>query len=245
MRLLISAGHVLIGPAGEQLSDGAVLVEGREIIAVGPKRQVERLTALETPRMDHPDGTIMPGLIDCHVHLAFNAGPDPKDALEGMTDAQLVLTMAGRARQLLETGVTTVRDLGDWHRLTVPLRAATAEGQIPGPRILAATTPLTSRGGHCAFLGGEVDDEHSIRELVRTNAAAGADLIKVMATGGHLTPSGPSMWDPQFTTEQLKIAVDQAHQLGLPVAAHAHATDGIAAAIQAGADTIEHCTWLS
>src|SRR3954452_19416823 len=102
-RLLISASRVLIGPAGERLSNGAVLVQGREIVAVGPERQVESLAPPDTMRLDLPNCTILPGLIDCHVHLAFDADPGPKRRLESEsnTDARLILEMAGRARQLL------------------------------------------------------------------------------------------------------------------------------------------------
>ena len=100
-------------------------------------------------------------------------------------------------------------------------------------------------GGHCWFLGGEVDGPEQIREQVRRNAAAGADVIKVIASGGSMTPGGADMWEPQFTAEELRVIVEEAHQLGLPVAAHAHGTSSIRAAVDAGVDTIEHCTWLS
>lgn len=241
---MLSAGQVLVGPAGERIADGAVLVTGDEITAVGPRAQVERLASAATARVAFPEGTVLPGLIDCHVHLTFDPAGDPRTTLEKDGEADVALKMAHRARRLLESGVTTVRDLGDWRRLTLPLRAAVNEGRIPGPRIVAATTPLTSPGGHCGFLGGEADGEAEIRALVRDIAAAGADLVKVMVTGGHLTPSGPAMWESQFTAAQLAVITAEAHALGLPVAAHAHGTDGIADAVAAGVDTIEHCTWI-
>jgi imidazolonepropionase-like amidohydrolase len=159
-------------------------------------------------------------------------------------DSRLVLAMAGRSQQLLESGVTTVRDLGDRGALTIQLREATTAGEIAGPRILAATAPLTPPAGHCWFLGGQVDGHEEIRAQIERNAAAGADLIKVMVSGGSIAPRGARMWESQFHTDDLKVAVQAAHRLGLPVAAHAHGLASIRSAIDAGVGTIEHCTWL-
>jgi imidazolonepropionase-like amidohydrolase len=137
-----------------------------------------------------------------------------------------------------------VRDLGDRGGLTIQLREAIAADEIPGPRILAATAPLTLPHGHCWFLGGQVDSPEEIRAQIECNAAADADLIKIMVSGGSITPGGAHMWESQFDTNDLKVAVQTAHQLGLPVAAHAHGLDSIRSAIDARVDTIEHCTWL-
>ena len=192
-----------------------------------------------------PGATILPGLINAHVHLAFSAGPDRLAHLMGpLEEERLVLAMAGRAQQLLNSGVTTVRDLGDRGGLAVRLRQAINTGELIGPRILAATAPLTPPGGHCWFLGGEVAGAAQIRQQVQRNADAGADVIKVMVSGGNMTPGGAHMWEQQFSTEELRTAVAQAHRLGLPVAAHAHGTSSIRACVEAGVDTIEHCTWL-
>lgn len=138
-----------------------------------------------------------------------------------------------------------MRDLGDRNGLAVRLRDAIADGTRPGPRILSATTPLTSPGGHCWFFGGEVEGADAIRALVRRNAQAGADVIKVMATGGGLTRGGPAVWQSQFSEDDLRTVVEEAHSVGLPVAVHAHGTEGIEAAVAAGVNTIEHCTWMA
>lgn len=187
----------------------------------------------------------MPGLMDCHVHLAFDAGPDPVSAVVDADRHGLSTAMADRAQQLLASGVTTVRDLGDRDGLAVALRAAVDSAAVIGPRIVAATTPLTSHGGHCGFLGGEVGTDDAIRAQIARNAAAGADLIKVMASGGALTPGGPRMWEPQFTAAQLRLIVREAARHGLAVAAHAHGTETIAQCVDAGVRTIEHCSWRS
>ncbi|GDY30482.1 amidohydrolase family protein [Gandjariella thermophila] len=243
MDLLIFVARILPGDAGQRIDDGAVLVSDGRIVAAGHRDEVEPLAPPSAERVSFPTGTALPGLIDCHVHLAFDAGPDIAAAVAGENTA-LVLGMAARAQRLLDAGVTTVRDLGDRAGLAVRVRDAIAAGHLAGPRILAATVPLTIPGGHCWFLGGEVDGERSIRDAVRRNADAGADVIKIMVTGGHLTPTGPGMWDSQFGADEVRVAVEEAGRFGLPVAAHAHGTDGIAAAVAAGVTTIEHCTWL-
>jgi imidazolonepropionase-like amidohydrolase len=147
--------------------------------------------------------------------------------------------MARRAGQLLSGGVTTARDLGDRNGLAIKLR-----DELPGPRIVSSGAPITIPKGHCWFLGGEVDGEDAIRDRVRATADSGADLIKVMASGGQLTPGSPPMWQNQFSAGELRIVVAEASRAGLPVAAHAHGTEAIAAAVEAGVTTIEHCTWV-
>ena len=244
MELLITAGCLLAGPRGERVDGGAVLVRGDSIVAAGPRAEVEALAGPDARRSDHPDGTVLPGLVDGHVHLAFDGRPDPATTLAAMDDDALLDDMATRARQLLASGVTTVRDLGDRRGLVLRLRDAIADGSQAGPRILAAAAPLTVPGGHCWFLGGEVDGEDAIRATVKSHAASGADLVKVMATGGHLTPSGPSMIESQFSAAELRLVVAEARGHGLPVASHAHGTAGIVDSVAAGVDTVEHCTWL-
>lgn len=245
MQTLISADQVLVGPAATRISDGAVLVDGTEIVAVGPRAELEGRASGAAVRWEFPDCTVLPGLIDCHVHLAFDAGPDPVTTLRELDDEALLAGMAERARQLLDNGVSTVRDLGDRGALAVRLREAIDEGRYPGPRIVAATSPLTVPGGHCWFLGGEVGDEQEMRAMVRDNAARGAEVIKVMATGGGLTKGGAQTWESQFSADELRVVVEEAHQLGLPVSAHAHGSAGIADSVAAGVDTIEHCTWMA
>lgn len=244
MQQLITAGLVLTGPAGQHLDDGAILIDGDTITAVGPRAQVEQQVTGTVRHRDHPGSTALPGLINCHVHLCFDTSTDPVGALAGAADSALLQNMAARARQLLTAGVTTARDLGDRGGLTIALRTAVTRGDTAGPRLVVAGAPLTPPGGHCWFLGGEVDGTDAIRAQVRRNAHRGADVIKVMASGGQLTPGSPAMWESQFSTEQLRVVVEEAAQAGLPVAAHAHGTDAIASAVAAGVSTIEHCTWM-
>ncbi|MFD0813502.1 amidohydrolase family protein [Amycolatopsis umgeniensis] len=243
-QLLITASQVLRGPRGEQIRDGAVLVEAGTIVVVGPRRTVEQQAQPTAVHSDYPGCTVLPGLINCHVHLAFDGGPDLVSTVRETPDDALLDGMAKRARQLLYSGVTTVRDLGDRDGLAIHLRDRVNRGKEIGPRIVAAGPPITPPRGHCWFLGGEAEGEQQLRQRVQHNADMGADVIKVMASGGQITPNSPPMWQTQFTENDLKIVVDQASRLRLPVAAHAHGTHAIQAAVNAGVATIEHCTWL-
>ncbi|MCZ0975854.1 amidohydrolase family protein [Streptomyces albulus] len=243
--MLITAGRVLTDTTGGSVTEGAVLIRGGTIIAAGRRAEVESQAQPGEARMSFPRSTVLPGLIDAHIHLCFDGGPDPVATLRDRDDDALLDDMTTRAEQLLSTGVTTARDLGDQGALALQLADAISRGSAVGPRLICAGRPLTTKGGHCWFLGGEVDGEDEIRGLIQHNIAAGAKVIKVMATGGGLTKGGPASWESQFTPEELAIVVQEAHQAGLPVAAHAHGADGIAAAVAAGVDTIEHCTWMA
>jgi imidazolonepropionase-like amidohydrolase len=152
--------------------------------------------------------------------------------------------MLRSARELLGIGVTTARDLGSRAYLAVAVRNAIAAGLARGPRLVVAACPITVTGGHCWFMGGEADSEDDLRRLVRTHHKRGADLIKVMSTGGFMT-TGSAPWYAQFTTAQLAVIVEEAARVDKPVAAHAHGTEGIRRAVEAGVTTIEHCSFVT
>ncbi|MFF2813563.1 amidohydrolase family protein [Streptomyces sp. NPDC058000] len=242
---LLTADRLLLGPGGATLADAAVLFQDGLITAVGPVDEVVPGAPEGTVRTDFPGATVLPGLIDCHVHLVFDAGDDPLGTLAGQHDHDLLLAMAGRARILLDAGVTTARDLGDRGQLAARLRDAIAAGKVPGPRLLTAGAPVTVTGGHCWMLGGQADGVEGVRATVRRTLRGGADLIKIMVSGGTLTPGGPPTWQPQFTEEEIRTAVVEARRFGRRVAAHAHATPSVAAAVAAGVDTLEHCTFTA
>lgn len=242
--MLVSAARVWCGPDRPAIEGGAVLTAAGRIVAVGPLVEVVEAAPAGVRRIDCPDSTVLPGLIDTHVHLAFDASDDPVAVLAGLGDADLRVGMAVRARRLVDSGVTTARDLGDRSGLAIALRADIAAGRVRGPRLLAAGPPLTTPGGHCWFLGGEVTGA-DLAEAGRRAVATGADVVKVMATGGHLTGSGPPPWVSQYTAAELTTLVAAVHAGARPVAAHAHGVEGIEAAIAAGVDSIEHCAWIT
>jgi imidazolonepropionase-like amidohydrolase len=138
--------------------------------------------------------------------------------------------------------VTTARDLGARAFLDVTVRDAIASGMACGPRLITAGRPITVTGGHCWFMGGECDTVDDVRTMVRLHHKMGVDAIKVMSTGGFMT-TGSAPWHARFTFEQLGAAVEEAHRLGKRVAAHAHGYEGIRRAVEAGVDTIEHCSF--
>lgn len=243
--LIVTAGRVLTAADEPPLRDAGVIVAANgTIVGVGGREELLPLGGPRTRRWDFPGGTILPGLVNCHVHLTFDASPDPATAVRATGDSDVLAAMSERAGLLLDAGVTTARDLGDRGGLARHLGNRIRDGAVTGPRILTAGAPLTVRGGHCWFLGGEISDDASIRRAVLEHAAQRVDVIKVMVSGGHLTSGGAAMWEPQFDARQLAVVVSAARDVGLPVAAHAHGTDSIGVCANAEVDTIEHCTWL-
>ena len=223
---------------GERLVDGPVLVliEDGRIAGVHPGRAEVPPGWLVREALD---ATVLPGLIDAHVHLCADAGPDALGRLAERPEADLETVVEQSLRAHLVAGVTTVRDLGDRRGAVLRWRDRAVRTDLP--TVLASGAPVTSVGGHCWSLGGEVRGADEIRALVRRQAAAGGDLVKVMASGGVFTP-GTDTSRPQFTDSQLSAALAQAHELGLPVTAHAHALSAVEQALRVGVDGIEHCT---
>ncbi|HUB22278.1 MAG TPA: amidohydrolase family protein [Streptosporangiaceae bacterium] len=241
---VLSAPRIITGSAGSQaIADGAVALGDRTVQWSGAAAALPAAFAA-WPRTDYPGATILPGLIDSHVHLGFDGGPDPAARMRGETDEQQLVLMLRSARDLLGVGVTTARDLGSRSFLSVAVRDAVASGLARGPRLVVAGPPVTVTGGHCWFMGGEADSEDDLRRIVRTHHKHGADLIKVMATGGFMT-RGSAPWYAQFTTEQLAVIVAEARRVDMAVAAHAHGLEGMRRAAEAGVTTIEHCSWVT
>lgn len=223
-----------------------VLVVGSGIRWVGAHARAPR-AARSAHDIDASSLTVTPGLIDAHVHLSFDGGPDfAGEAREMTSDAVATVKAAHNAARTIEHGVTTVRDLGARGDSVIQVARAVANGRLPGPTILAAGRALTITGGHghnVAF-AREVDGADGVRRAVREEIRAGATAIKVVATGGVLTP-GITHDFTAFTPEELSAAVDEANRWGRVVAAHAHGAPGIEQAVRAGVHSIEHGSMIS
>lgn len=216
----------------EFVDEPRIMLRGGRIAAVGasvPRAVDEHLG----------DVTLLPGFVDCHQHLVWDGNGTLEEQTTGWTDDELRERARVHARRALEGGVTTLRDLGDRNYVTLDLR-----GDSDLPTILCAGPPLTPVQGHCWYLGGECTDGESLRAAVRERIERGCDVIKIMSTGGNLTPTMPP-WKSQFTLEDLQLVVAEAHSAGLPVASHCHGVPGIEDSFAAGADTLEHCSFMN
>ena len=195
--------------------------------------------------VDLGDATLLPGLIDAHVHLAFDpGGASGHQTIAEEDEASILARMRRHARQQLRAGVTTVRDLGDRAYLALALRDEYATEPETGPDIVAAGPPITRTGGHCWFLGGEADGVEAVRAAVEERGGRGADVVKIMATGGVTTP-GSQPHGSQYSLAELAAATERAHALGKPITAHAHGVGGIADAVAAGVDGVEHASFFT
>jgi imidazolonepropionase-like amidohydrolase len=235
----IRASWLFDGVSSSLVKRPLLIIESGKIVSI----ESDGVTPSGVELVDLGPSTILPGLIDSHMHLAFRASANPLERLDGATD-DLVAAMRAAALRSLNAGITTLRDLGDKGYLAVRVRQEFSADPGSGPTILAAGPPLTPTRGHCWFLGGEADGVAGVRAAVREHARQGVDVIKIMASGGDITP-GTSPAEAQYSMAELRAAVKEAHKLGLPVSAHAHALKAIENALSAGVDTIEHCTFLT
>jgi imidazolonepropionase-like amidohydrolase len=192
--------------------------------------------------IDVPNGTLLPGLVNAHVHLCGDSDNGALERLPELSADQLHAVIETALARQLASGVTTLRDLGDDRWAVVDRRDRA--GPNHGPHIVASGPPITSVGGHCWMMGGEVAGEDALRAAVRERAERRVDVVKVMASGGTMTP-GTDITACQFTLEELRCVVEEAHGLGLPVTAHAHPLAAVEQAVDAGVDGIEHCTCLT
>jgi len=249
----IKAGRLIDPDTTAVLTDQVVLVRQNRIEAVGKGLAIPAGARV----IDLSNMTVLPGLIDCHTHLADgHSDGEPFNVLR-KTASQIALESVPNARQMLESGFTTVRDVGTYRALNdVALRDAIARGDVPGPRMYVAGAYITITGGAGAMTGqapdiqlpwdlhyGEANSPWEVRQRIRQLAHDGVDLIKVLDTGAVLT-HGSNPMSLEFTLEELQAAVDEASHFGLRVAVHAHATQGIKNAILAGAASVEHAEMI-
>jgi imidazolonepropionase-like amidohydrolase len=251
---LIHAGRVIDGVSERALVGRTVVVDGGRIVAIEPGY---RAGGAADRVIDLRDGTLLPGLMDMHVHLTSEYSRTSELDRFKKDAADVALDGAVYAERTLLAGFTTVRDLGDSFRASIALRNAINAGKLPGPRILAAGKSIATTGGHAdptngwaQYLGGDpgpsdgvINGRDQAAQAVRQRYKDGSDLIKITATGGVLSVAKSGL-NPQFTEEEIRAIVATARDYGLKVAAHAHGAEGIKRAVRAGVDTIEHGTFM-
>ncbi len=239
MTVAYRAARVFDGVSEHAIEDGAVLVEGGRILSVGPAADLP--TGAEITNLG--DVTLLPGLIDAHVHLVWSASAEPHEVVERESRALTALRCANNAALHLRAGVTTVRDVGATDGLSIDVARAVGLGVLPGPRVIAAGRAIAMTGGHGWFLGREADGAEAVRHAVRSELKAGATCIKLMASGGvygHAEEPG----SPQLTVEEMRAGVEETHKAGRKVAAHAYSVAAIGNALDAGVDSIEHGSFI-
>jgi imidazolonepropionase-like amidohydrolase len=249
----IRAGRLVNPDSGTVLTDQVILIHGNKIEKVGKGIDIPaNATIVDLSKM-----TVLPGLIDCHTHLADGAHDGDPMVQFKKTGAQIALESVPNARAMLESGFTTVRDVGTYRALgDIALRDAINRGDIPGPRMFVAGAYVTITGGAGALTGlapdiqlpwdlhyGEANSPWEVRKVVRQLAHDGVDHIKVLSSGAVLT-HGSNPKSQEFTPEELQAVVDEANHFGLRVEAHAHSAEGIKNAIRAGVASVEHATMI-
>lgn len=248
--VLIKAGKLIDVRAARVLTDQAILIVGDRITQVGPAGSVQAPNGARV--IDLSNATVLPGLIDCHTHLTGEPGHNGYEAL-GISIPREALYGAKNAKLTLEAGFTTVRNVGAGGYSDIALRDAIDAGDVPGPRIDASGPPIGVTGGHCdeSLLApefnhkadGVADGVPALMNKTREIAKYGADCIKICASGGVLS-KGDSPEATQFSDEEIRAIVAEAHRLGRKVAAHAHGAAGIKQAVLAGVDSIEHGSFI-
>ena len=247
--IVVHAGHLLDVKTGKLLADQTLVIEDGRITSSGAAAEAK--IPADAVRIELPNATVLPGLIDAHTHLTM----DPKFGYDRLAISVPREALAGakNARLTLLAGFTTVRNVGARDFTDVALRDAINAGDVPGPRLLVSGPPLSITGGHCdnnmlpfeyhATSDGVADGIAAVQHKVRENIKYGADLIKVCATGGVLS-LGDNPQHSQYTLEEMKAIVADAHRLGRKVAAHAHGAEGIRWAAEAGVDSVEHGSYI-
>lgn len=244
MKLVLKADRLIDGSSSKVIPNAAVVIEGETISKVCSQSELTEIELAEARVIDSSGGTLMPGFIEMHSHIHCSAESDAYTHITTETNETFLLRGSQAVRSSLSSGVTTMRDLGSKNEVVFPLRQSIEEGIIPGPRLLVAGTPITTTGGHCNTFGTEADSSEQVVRAIRNQFKLGADHIKIMSTGGGFTP-GTNVRAPQYDWTTLRDAVKDAERLGLKMAAHCHATEGVRNCVKAGIHNLVHCSWLS
>ena len=244
MKLILKADRLIDGSSTKVMPHAAVVIEGDTISKVCSQSELTETELNDARVIDSSNGTLMPGFIEMHSHIHCSAESDAYTHITTETNETFLLRGSQAVRSALSSGVTTMRDLGSKNEVVFPLKQSIEDGIVPGPRLLVAGTPITTTGGHCNTFGTEADSSDQVVTAIRNQFKLGADHIKIMSTGGGFTP-GTNVRAPQYDWTTLRDAVKDAERLGLKVAAHCHATEGVKNCVKAGIHNLIHCSWLS
>ena len=240
--LLLRADRLIDGTGAPPVAAASLLLRDGLVAAVFAGPPPDGAVPPGTAVIDLPGCTILPGLIDAHVHLNLPGDGATLEEAVRETDGVLTATATLNAGRALRAGITTVRDLGAARNTVFDVRRALTLGHGPAARIVACGQPITITGGHCWYLGGEADGPERLRVKVREMCKGGADYIKVMATGGGTL--GTMSWRPSFNREELAALVDEAHRQDRTITAHCLCAEAIEWVVDAGFDGIEHAGFL-
>ena len=236
--ILVKAKGLWDATRVSMLEDAALLIEDGKIKAVGTYEAVSKNLTGDETLADYSDKYIIPGMIDAHTHFVVDPEADFTGYIGRDSDTKIAHRGMVNLKKTLDGGVTFIRDLGGYHHIDIELKKLVDAGEIEGPGLLASGMMITMTGGHGWKMGRECDGVSEVRKAAREQLKAGATVIKVMATGGNLTP-GPQ-GAPQLTEEELRAAIDEAHKSGKRTTTHSHSAEGIKNALRAGIDCIEH-----
>jgi imidazolonepropionase-like amidohydrolase len=239
MKIAFIDGRVIVGD-GRILEHATVLVEDEKIVEIA---QTSMNIPKDSQKIPLDGQTLLPGFIDAHIHICMDGSPDPVATSLSESPTITTLKAAESARRTLMAGVTTVRDMGGKDGIDFGLRQAIDSGLIPGPRMLISGRLICMTGGHGWQVGLEANGPDEVRKAAREQIKAGADIVKLMATGGVLTPA-VEPGSEQLTEAELRAGVEEAHKAGKKTATHAMGTRGIQNALRAGIDSIEHGVYL-
>ena len=238
MQWAIKAQRLFDGTGNPVVHDAVVVIEHDRIAAVGPVSQVPLPPA--TTVLDVGNRTLMPGLIDAHVHILLSGSVTSGQESRVATESQALLMGVRNAQLALKSGLTTVRDCGDRDYVSLALRDCINHGDLAGPRVLCSGPVLTSTAGQLWWHSIECDRVDELQKAVRTLVKHKVDFVKLMGTGGNATP-GSNPEASQYDAAGFQAVADDAHRMGKKVAVHVHGVEGMRRAVDAGIDTLEHC----
>jgi imidazolonepropionase-like amidohydrolase len=242
MTTVIRADRLIDGTGAAPTDDAVLVVEDGKIAGVFPGKAPDGLVPDGTETLEFRGCTILPGLIDTHVHLNLPGDGTMLEVVVREPDGVLVATSAFNAARALAAGITTVRDVGGARGTVFELRRALELGHGSGARILACGQPITITGGHTWYFGGEADGEAALRRKVREMCKLGADFIKVMASGGGTVNT--MSWLPSYSRAELTALADEAHRMNRKITAHCLCAQATEWVVDAGFDGIEHASFL-